>query len=117
MMLQKKKEDRPIITDLIDYLRDRQKVKHTFSPLDQSNYQNYKSLSVKQFETKRVKEKNMNSYNKDFDALKKRIQQGNKDFKNVMLKQQASFQESRSRGASSFASQLSGTQDNETKEY
>lgn len=86
MMLQKKKEDRPIITDLIDFLRDRQKVKFTFSTLDQSNYQNYKSLSVKQFETKRVKEKNMNSYNKDFDALKKRIQQGNKDFKSVMLK-------------------------------
>lgn len=75
-MLMKKKEDRPIITDLIDYFNDRQVPcfkQALLTELDQENYQKYKSLSVRPFEKKRSLEKNMTSYSKDFQELKKRI--------------------------------------------
>ena len=64
-MLNKKKEDRPIITDLVEYFQER-KVPYfktmLMSELDQNNYLSCKKLS---------------SYNKDFGELKKRVQQGN----------------------------------------
>ena len=49
-MLNKKKEDRPIITDLVEYFQER-KVPYfktmVMSELDQNNYLSYKKLSVK----------------------------------------------------------------------
>jgi hypothetical protein len=65
----KKKEDRPIITDLIEYFGDRQVPcfkQAVLTQLDHENYQKYKSLSVRPYEKKRSFEKNMSSYSKDF---------------------------------------------------
>ena len=74
--LMKKKEDRPIITDLIEYFAERKVSAFRvalLTPLDQVNYRNYKSMTVQTIEKKRTQEKNMTSYNKDFEQLKRRI--------------------------------------------
>lgn len=85
MMLNKKKEDRPIITDLIEYFGEK-KVPcfkmAVLSQLDQQNYQEYKGKG-KVFEKKRTQEKNLQTYNKDFEKLKARIQASNQNFKNA----------------------------------
>lgn len=53
-MLQKKKEDRPIITDLIEYFAEKNvpcfKSLAVLSPLDQANFQNYKQGSFQPYQ-------------------------------------------------------------------
>ena len=73
-MLQKKKEDRPLITYLIESFADYpcQKIA-VLSPLDQANYWSYKKRSQLKFDKKRTVEKNMGTYKKDFSELKKRV--------------------------------------------
>ena len=90
-MLQKKKEDRPIITDVIDYFNERRvpcAISTVLSPLDRTNYQQYKELKASAFEKKRRIETNKMGITKDFSALKDRINEGNKQFKLFMFKQQ-----------------------------
>ena len=83
-MLNKKKEMRPLITDLIDYFKDKQvPVQIKMSEVDKQNYKSYKELQAKSFNKKRMIEKNTIGINQEFSALKSRIKAGNESFRAI----------------------------------
>jgi len=92
-MLNKKKEMRPLVTDLIDFFNE----KHIASTLhlaelkladlDKQNYKDFKSEQAKSFNKKRMIEKNTIGITNDFSALKNRIVAGNKSFRANFLNQ------------------------------
>ena len=104
-MLNKKKEDRPLIVDLIDFFYEKQIRVRSLNPTecespvarknrskqiygsledlisqmgdeDRDNYHGYKESQVKAFNKKRLIEKNKLGINNDFDALKNRVKAG-----------------------------------------
>ena len=92
-MLNKKKEQRPLITDLIDYFKDKHiptslhlgDLKQT--ELDKQNYKDFKSEQANSFKKKRMIEKNTIGITNDFSALKNRIVAGNRSFRANFLNQ------------------------------
>jgi len=89
-MLDKKKEMRPLITDLIDYFKDKQvPVSLKLSDCDKQNYKRFKEQQVNSFNKKRMIEKNTIGINHEFSALKNRIKAGNESFRAFFLKQQS----------------------------
>lgn len=80
-MLMKKKEDRPIITDVIDYFNEKKvpcAICTVLSPIDKAHYQLYKDGKAHAFVKKRAIEKNTVGITRDFSSLKSRISEGNK---------------------------------------
>ena len=66
-MLHKKKEMRPLITDLIDYFKEKQvAIPMQQSELDQQNYMHFKEQQVKSFNKKRMIEKGTIGINHEF---------------------------------------------------
>ena len=89
-MMNKKKEQRPLITDLLDYFKDKQvPIQIKWSTLDKENYKLFKEQQVKSFNKKRMIEKNTIGINHEFSALKNRIKAGNESFRAIFLKGQA----------------------------
>ena len=86
-MLHKKKEERPLITNLIDYFNE-QRIPYALqlTELDNANLSDYKSGKVKAFDKKRQIEKNTIGISKDFSALKSRIIASNEKFKKFQFK-------------------------------
>ena len=88
-MLHKKKEMRPLITDLIDYFKDKQvPIPFKMSELDRQNYKRFKEQQVKSFNKKRMIEKNTIGINHEFSALKNRIKAGNESYRAIFMRQQ-----------------------------
>ena len=86
-MLHKKKEMRPLITDLVDYFKDKQvPLQVRMTELDKDNYKRFKEQQVKSFNKKRMIEKNTIGINHEFSALKNRIKAGNESFRANFLK-------------------------------
>lgn len=66
-MLHKKKEMRPLMTDLIDFFREKQvPISAKMTELDLDNYKRFKDLQVKSFNKKRMIEKNTIGINHEF---------------------------------------------------
>ena len=85
--LHKKKEMRPLITDLIDYFKEKQvPVTTKMTELDKQNYKRFKEQQVKSFNKKRMIEKNTIGINHEFSALKNRIKADNESFRATFLK-------------------------------
>ena len=87
-MFVKKKEERPLISNLIAYFTEQKipyAIKTGLSPLDQQNLDEYKSGKVSAFDKKRMIEKNTIGITKDFSALKNRIMAGNQMLKNQVF--------------------------------
>ena len=87
-MLNKRKELRPLVTDLIDYFKEKQlplQLSTHGTELDKMNYKSFKEQQMKSFNKKRMIEKNTIGITNDFSALKNRIMAGNEDFKNNYL--------------------------------
>ena len=86
-MLHKKKEMRPLITDLIDYFKEKSVPSSVkLSEIDKQNYKRFKEYQVKSFNKKRMIEKNTIGINHEFSALKNRIKAGNESFRANFLK-------------------------------
>ena len=92
-MLEKKKNNRPLVIDLIDFF--------SFSPnvfslkkneIDMENYNTYTSQSKEAFDRKRLIESNQVSINDEFSALKKRVVNKAKNFKANYLNYKGSGQ-------------------------
>jgi len=88
-MLHKKKEERPLVVDLIDFFTEQQvpssihlkPSKLNATDLDLVNYRNFCERQVKSFNKKRMIEKNTMGIMKDFQQLKNRVVAGNESFK------------------------------------
>ena len=90
-MMNKKKEQRPLITDLVDYFKEKQvPIPMKLSEVDKENYKRFKEQQVKSFNKKRMIEKNTIGINHEFSALKNRIKAGNESFRAIFLKGQVS---------------------------
>ena len=86
-MLHKKKEMRPLITDLIDYFKDKQvPIPMKLTEIYKQNYKRFKEQQVKSFNKKRMIEKNTIGINHEFSALKNRIKAGNESFRANFLR-------------------------------
>ena len=86
-MLHKKKEMRPLITDLIDFFKEKSVPTNVkLSDIDKQNYKRFKDYQVKSFNKKRMIEKNTDGINHQFSALKNRIKAGNESFRANFLK-------------------------------
>ena len=86
-MLHKKKEMRPLITDLVDFFREKQvPAGMKMSAIDQENYKRFKEYQVKSFNKKRMIEKNTIGITHEFSQLKNRIKAGNESFRANFLK-------------------------------
>ena len=103
-MLAKKKDERPIITDLLDYFKEQKipyALKMGLTELDKNNMNEYKSGKVKAFDKKRQIEKNTIGISKDFNALKNRIIASNEKFKKFQFKADPSVHDPTSMGSNS----------------
>ena len=85
-MLEKKKNNRPLVIDLIDYFVQmppqvglRFNIKK--SPVDMENYSNYTEQCKHAYDRKRLIENNQVSINDEFSALKRRVLNKGKNFK------------------------------------
>lgn len=86
-MLHKKKEMRPLISDLIDYFKEKQvPVPMKLSEVDKQNFKSFKEQQVKSFNKKRMIEKNTIGINQEFSALKSRIKASNESFRAIFQK-------------------------------
>ena len=83
-MLEKKKNNRPLIIDLIDYFTQ-QAMPSVFNIkknlIDYQNYVNYSEKSKQAYDRKRMIESNQVSINDEFSALKRRVVTKAKTFK------------------------------------
>ncbi len=75
-MLEKKKNNRPLVIDLIDFFTPMTSLGSTFnikkSPVDYENYVNYTEQCKQAYDRKRLIESNTVSINDEFSAMKQR---------------------------------------------
>mmetsp|Transcript_2967 Transcript_2967/g.2803 ORF Transcript_2967/g.2803 Transcript_2967/m.2803 type:complete len:141 (+) Transcript_2967:215-637(+) len=83
-MLEKNKKNRPLITDLLDFLQTEQSVIPLTIKTNLNDYENYNDFNDKSknaFEKKRLIEGNLITIKNDFSALKNQIVTRGKSFK------------------------------------
>jgi hypothetical protein len=84
MLLDKKKNNRPLVIDLVDYFHQsvpQYNLTLKLDSIDQENYTRYSEKCRKAFDKKRMIESNQISIKNEFSALKRRVVTRGKNFK------------------------------------